>query len=210
MSRRPAALLALLLLAACGPSRSAAPAAPLSAGPPSPVPALAALLLQSGDLPDQPLRRESTSAAATSQETPQLALCREPAPVGPHQLASVLAKARAMGQAQVFEIVSVFADAPAAHAAFTRALSAARACPSYIGQGVRFTVADLAQPAVAGADEALHYRLTTPSVIDGDVRTLARRGRYLVLLTGYGAPPAGQTLLGFQAAVMTKAVRRLG
>jgi hypothetical protein len=170
---------------------------------------LRGLLLRPADVPTLPDRRVFSSPDLTTQATPQLALCKPPTPVGPHELASVLAKPTRMGQAQVFEIVSVFATATAASQAYATALADARACSSYTIDKVSYRVEDLADLPVPGADAAFHYRLTTPSVVSGDVRTLARKDRYLVLLTGYGAPPAGQTALGFQAAVLGNAVAHL-
>lgn len=207
-----ALLPAVLVLALAGCSSSAAPAA----GPDqTPMPgglsaqALRALLLQPGDLPSAPTRRESASVAGTTEPAPQLALCRAPEPVAAHQVASVLAKPPQPGQAQVFELVAVFADPAGASAAFDAAAAAAAACPSFSSGSTAFTLVDLGRPAVPGADAALHYRLTTPDVVRGDVRTLVRSGRFLVLLTGFGAPPGGQPPLAFQADVAAKALARL-
>lgn len=220
MLRPPAAALALVAaLTACSGTSSPAvsvqaPDSSTSSGSAAPQgdvrdARLRQLLLQRADLPTLTDRREFSSRDLTSQATPQLALCRTAAPVAPHELASVLAKPTRMGQAQVFEILAVFADAAGATQAYGSALADARACGSYRIDGVAYRVEELAVVPVPGAEAAFHYRLTTPSVISGDVRTLARKGRYLVLVTGYGAPPAGQTALGFQAAAMAKAVARL-
>jgi hypothetical protein len=217
---RPFAALALVAaLTACSGTSSPAVSVPApdsstSGGSPAPrgdVPdaALQQLLLQRADLPTLTDRRVFSSRDLTSQATPQLALCRAAAPVAPHELASVLAKPTRMGQAQVFEILAVFADAAGAAQAYAVALADARACASYRVDGIAYRVEELAALTVPGAEAAFHYRLTTPSVVSGDVRTLARMGRYLVLVTGYGAPPAGQTALGFQATAMAKAVARL-
>lgn len=205
----------LALLAACGGSPSTA-AAPDFGPLPSPGPsgdldraAMAALLLQPQDLPDLPQRREFASAELTRQATPQLALCRPPEPVGPHEVANVLAKSGKLGTVQLFQVVSAFADPTAATAAYQSALDSARACARFTEGTRTFRVQDLtALPARPGA-VGFQYRLTTPDVIGGDVRTLARAGRFTVLLTGFGQPPAGTTLLDYQAAALRRALARL-
>jgi hypothetical protein len=206
-----ALLLLVVLVTGCSGSSPSHPAAP--AVPPMPgglaEPALRALLLQPADVPSAPTRRTSATPGATTQPAPQLGLCRALDPVGPHQVASVLAKPTQPGQAQVFELVSVFSDAGAATAAFTEATAAADACPSFTQDGTAFTLEDVGRPTVVGADAVLQYRLTTADVVSGDVRTVARAGRYLVLITGFGAPPDGQAPLPFQAGVLAKAVARL-
>ena len=212
MRLRPSSvLLALLLLttgcSASSPSHPAAAAIPMPGGLPER--ALRGLLLQSADVPSAPTRRESATTSATTQPAPQLGLCRVLDPVGPHQVASVIAKPAKPGQAQVFELVSVFADVAAATAAFAQAATAVDACPSVTQDEIAFTLQDVGRPAVAGADSVVQYRLTTADVVSGDVRTVARSGRYLVLLTGFGAPPGGQAPLVFQADVLAKAVARL-
>jgi hypothetical protein len=167
------------------------------------------MLLQLSDAPTLTDRRESASTDLTTQATPQLALCTPVQPVAPHQVANVLAKPPETGQAQVFEVLAVFATPAAARQSFDAAARAARACRSYTSGEIAFRVVDLAAPRIEGTDAVLQYRLTTPDVLHGDVRTLAVTGSSLVLLTGYGAPPAGQTLLQFQAAVLRAAVRRV-
>lgn len=217
---RPLALpLLVAALAGCSPSTPASSAAP--APSPAPTPSetpmpggltsaqLTGLLLQPADLPSTPTRRESAVTAATTQPAPQLALCTTPRPVAAHQVATLLAKPPQMGQAQLFQLVSVFGDPAGANAAFAAAADAAAQCPSFTVDGTTFTVTDVARPALAGADETLQYRMSTPDVVRGDVRTLVRAGRYLVLLTGFGAPPAGQAPLAFQADAAAKALARL-
>ena len=210
-------LLAGLLLAGCSSADAgqatagSVPAVPLAAPAGGLSQAqLQGLLLQTADLPDLPQRTVYAGVERSTQAPPQLALCQEAPPTAPHQLANVLAKGGGVGQVQVFEVVQVYADPAAAAAAYAQALAAARACPTYASQGRTFAVEDLADVAVPGADQALHYRLTTPDVVGGDVRSLALRGRYVVLVTGYGAPPAGQSLLDYQADVLRRATARLG
>lgn len=211
----PALAWLVLALAGCAGSTGSAPllspepiASPGPSGDLSKA-AMAALLLQPNDLPELPVRREFASAELTSQATPQLALCRPSEPVGPHELANVLAKSGKIGTAQIFQVVAAFADAAAAADAYAGQLAAARECTTFTQNGRSFRVQDLA-PLPARADATgFHYRLTTPDVGFGDVRTVARKGRFTVLVTGFGQPPAGQTLLGFQAAAMTKALDRL-
>jgi hypothetical protein len=217
---RPFSLVAVALcLGACStttsPSPSTAPAAAaeVSSSPAPqgtlPAAALQAKLLQPADLPTLTNRREFASADLTTQATPQLALCTQAAPVAPHELASVLAKPVAAGQVQVFELLSAYASASAARQAFDRAVSDTAHCSSYAVDGVPYRVVDVSRPRIAGAQAVLQYRLTTPSVVGGDVRTLGLSGSWLVLVTGYGAPPQGQDLLHYQAAVLAKAVHRL-
>lgn len=210
-----------LLVAGCSSSSGGAgtavggagavPLAPTSAAPAGDLSQsrLSGLLLQPADLPDLPQRRQYASAALSTQAPPQLALCRAAPPTAPHALANVLAKGTAVGQVQVFEVLSAYQDAAGAQAAYAQALAAARACPTYQAQGTSFTVQDLADVPVPAGDQAAHYRLTTPDVVGGDVRTLAVAGRFVVLVTGYGAPPAGQPLLDYQAAVLGRALARL-
>lgn len=217
---RPLALpLLATALAGCAssaPASSAAPAVPPSSTPSeTPMPdgltaqQLTGLLLQPADLPSAPTRRESAVTAATTSPAPQLALCTTPQPVAAHQVATLLAKPPQLGQAQLFQLVSVFVDPAGATAAFAAAADAAARCPSFTVDGATFAVTDVAHPAVRGADQTLQYRLTTPDVVRGDVRTLVRSGRYLVLLTGFGAPPDGQAPLAFQADAAGKALARL-
>lgn len=222
-----AAVLAGLLLTGCssGTPSAASPGAagPVTAHPgaaaPSADPALAgaltqtqlkALLLQADDLPDLPQRTTYAGVEASTAAPPQLALCQEAPPTAPHQLANVLAKGGGVGQVQVFEVLQVYADPAGAAAAYEQASAAARTCTSYAAAGRTFAVEDLADVAVPGAERALHYRLTTPDVVGGDVRSLSLRGRDVVLVTGYGAPPAGQSLLDYQADVLRRATARLG
>ena len=216
MHRPVATLILLALTVSCSSSPSGA-VPPMAAGPAaSPMPtgsvtaaALRSRLLQASDLPELSNRREFSSADLSTQAAPQLALCHVTRPVPAHELASVLAKPAQLGKAQVFQVLSAFPTPSQAQQAYDQALQDARACPRYTSAGAVFTVRDLGTVTVSGADAAFHYRLTTPAVVAGDVRTMARAGAYLVLLTGYGAPPPGQTALGFQQSVMTSAVRRL-
>lgn len=214
---RPVATLILLALTVSCSSSSSGTVPPMAAGPAAgPVPtgsvtasALRSRLLQTSDLPDLSNRREFSSADLSTQAAPQLALCHDTQPVPVHELASVLAKPNQLGKAQVFQVLSAFPTASQAQQAYDQALRDARTCLRYTSAGAVFTVRDLGTVTVSGADAGFHYRLTTPSVVAGDVRTLVRAGKYLVLLTGYGRPPTGQTALGFQQSVMTSAVRRL-
>lgn len=207
---RPLVLVLLVAVAGC----SSSPSTPAAARE-TPLPGglsqqqLTGLLLQSADVPSAPTRRESASTAGTTEPAPQLALCTTPQPVAVHQVASVLAKPAKAGEAQVFELVSVFRDAAGATAAFAAAADAVSRCPSFTSDETTFTLADVGRPSLRGADEALQYRVTTPDVVRGDVRTLVRAGRYLVLLTGFGAPPGDQPPLAFQADVAVKALARL-
>lgn len=185
--------------------------APTSAGPQGDLPKsrLSALLLQPADLPGLTQRREFTSAELTTQATPQLALCRPAAPTGPHELANVIAQSGATGAVKVFQVVGAYADAAAARAAYDADVANARACTSYTVGDVAYAVEDLAPVTVAAPAEAVHYRLTTPSVVGGDVRTYAVSGRFTVLVSGFGAPPGGQPLLDYQADVLRRALARL-
>lgn len=211
------ALVAACLTAGCSTAASTTGAVPFpdepSAAPVqqggTPEAQLRGMLLTLTDVPALVERRESASADLTTQATPQLALCTAGGAVAAHEIASVIAKPGRPGQAQVFELLSVFATPAAARQAFDAGAAAAGRCRSYSAAGTPFRVVDVGSPSLVGADAALQYRLTTPNVVSGDVRTLAVSGRSLVLLTGYGAPPAGQTLLGFQASVMVKALHRL-
>lgn len=198
----------LLGVTAC--SGSSAPAAsgdPKPSG--SPVGDLSRLLLRSADVPGLTLGQASTASTATTEPPPQLSLCKPLAPVGSHAVTGVIARPSRPGKVQVFELVSVFADAAAAGEAFAAAEAAARGCPTFASDAVSFKVVDLSTALVAGADATLRYRLVASDVIAGDVRTLVQKGRYLVLLSGFGAPPAGQTALEFQAGVAAKALTHL-
>lgn len=205
----------LALTAACG-GPSAAPAAlpapQPSAGPTGAVPSarLKAMLVQPADLAGLGQRRVFASNAVTTLPTPQLALCHPTTSVGPHELANVIAESAQPGGVKVFEIVSVFADEAAAKAAYAVALADARGCTSYASSTVAYRVQGLASVDVGAGATAVHYALITSDVVSGDVRTLARRGSYTVLISGFGRPPTGQPLLAYQADVMRKALARLG
>jgi hypothetical protein len=203
-----AACVALLGLTACG--GSSAPGAlddPAPSG--SPVGDLSRLLLTPQDVPGLTLGQASTASTTTTDAPPQLWLCKPPVKVGAHAVVGVIARPAKPGQAQVFELISVFDGAAAAEVAFAAAEASARGCPTFTNDTVSFKVVDVATPPVAGADATLQYRLVASDVVAGDVRTLVRKGRYLVLLSGFGAPPAGQTALEFQAEVATKALSHL-
>lgn len=208
------ALAGLLLTGCSGPSTPATylpSAAPTSSGPSGDLPRarLSALLLQPADLPGLTQRREFTSAELTTQATPQLALCRAAAPTGPHEIANVIAQSGATGAVKVFEVVGAYADATAARAAYDADVANARACTSYTSGDVAYAVEGLAPVPVPPPAEAVHYRLTTPSVVGGDVRTYAVSGRFTLLVSGFGAPPGGQPLLDYQADVLRRALARL-
>ncbi len=209
-------LLAGLLLVGCGSSRpatylpSAAPTAtPSDATGDLSGPRLAALLLQPVDLPGLTQRREFTGATLTTQATPQLALCRPTAVTAPHELANVIAQSGAVGTVKVFEIVGAYTDAAGARAAYDADVANARACTGYTAAGVAYAVEDLAPVTVPAPAQAMHYRLTTPAVVGGDVRTYAVQGRFTVLVTGFGAAPGGQPLLDYQADLLRRALGRL-
>lgn len=207
------ALAAAALLSACSSTPTPVPLPPPSTTRPPQgdlsQAAMSALLLQAADLPGLTQRRQFASAVLSTQATPQLTLCQAPVPDAPHALANVLAQSGQVGRAEVFEVVSAYADGAAAQAAFDRAVGAAQACNAYQAQAVAFRVEDLGPVDVPAGAQAQHYRLTTPSVVGGDVRTLARSGRFLVLVSGFGAPPGGQPLLDYQADVLRTALRRL-
>jgi hypothetical protein len=204
---------AALLLAGCGgSSRPVSIDEPVpSAGPSGPVSAdaLRTRLLQKADLPGLPALRDFASAELTTHATPQLALCRTPAATGPHEVANVIAESPLPGRVKVFEVLSVYGGEAAAKAAFAQTVADAKACTSYVSGGVAHRVLQLA-PIAVGADEAVHYALVTADVVSGDVRTIARRGTSLLLISGFGRPPSGQPLLTYQADVMRKALARLG
>lgn len=207
----------VVLLAGCSSDREGTRVVPVptvatsSPAPQGDVPSdrLTALLLQPEDLTGLPSRRPSASARLTTQGSPQLALCQAPVADAPHEVANQLAQSGGTPPLSVFQVVSVYADAAAATEEYDRAVAAARACPAFSAGGTAFTVSDLAEVPVPAPAAATHYRLAAPDTVSGDVRTLARDGRYLVLISGYGAPPAGQPLLDYQAALMQKAVARL-
>jgi hypothetical protein len=200
----------LVMLAGCSGSTPRAAEPQSSAGPTGSLSAqqLRAQLLQKSDLPGLPRLRDYAGAELTTQATPQLALCKPTTPSGPHQIANVIAESDVPGRVKVFEVLSVYADAAAAQAAFRQAVADAKACATYTDGGIAHRVTELA-PVEVGADEAVHYAVVTSDVISGDVRTIARRGTALVLITGFGAPPTKQPLLDYQADVMRKALDRL-
>ena len=203
---------ALVLAAAC--SGSSTPAAdPLPTPSPSgPVAkaSLEAMLLQPADLLGLTKRRAFAEPGLTTQSTPQLSLCRDATPVGPHEIANVIAESAKPGGVKVFEIVSVFLDDAAAKAAFDRHVADARACTSFAVEGVTHRVTGLKSITLAPGVQAVQYAVVASDVLSGDVRTYARRGSTTVLITGFGAPPSGGPLLAYQADLMRKALSRLG
>lgn len=214
----PTLVLALSATAcsSAGPRRLVVPPATSDAGSASPAPrgdvderALSALLLQASDVPDLPTRRAYADAALVRQLSPQLGLCDPDATDSPHEVANVLAEPVQPTAARVFEVVGVYADEATAAAVYARALATARRCRSFSVQGTAYTVNDLAELTGLPGTRALHYRLLTPAVVTGDVRTFAQKGRFTVLLTGYGMPPKGQALLDYQRGVLAKALARL-
>ena len=170
---------------------------------------LSALLLQAADLPELPQRRVYASANLTTELTPQLALCRPAAATAPHAVANVIAGSSAAGMAKVFEVVMAYPDAAAAAAAHAVGKATAYACPSYRSQDVPYEVHDLAELPVSDGTTAVQYRLTTPGLTDGDVRTFAQQGRFTVFVTASGGPHRGQAMLDYQLTVMRKALARL-
>lgn len=202
---------AAALVAGCGGSTPKVTDPVASAGPTGALSSsqLRTQLLQKADLPGLPRLRDFAGPELTTQATPQLSLCRPTAPSGPHQVANVLAESDVPGRVKVFEGLSTYVDEAAAKAAFAKALSDAKACTTYSGNGIAYRITELASVDV-GADEAVHYVLVASDVISGDVRTFARRGTSLVLISGFGAPPTKQPLLAYQADVMRKALARLG
>ncbi len=204
MPRLLGCLCTLVLLAACGnPPAAAAPdLGPRSSPGPSgnrTRAALTALLLQAKDLPDLPVRRTFACAELTRQATPQLALCRAQASVGPHELTSELVSSGRIDTVKVFEVVSAFADEDAAHGVPGH-LTSGRTCSAFTEQTRTFQVDGLASPPARPDATGFHYRLTTPDVVGGDVRTVTTKGRFTVLVSGYGQPPAGQALLDYRRA----------
>ena len=207
---RAAAVVLLALAAGCSGSGGDA----AFSGPPPPRSdlsdaKLAELLLEPADLPGLTGRRQFASAELTTQGTPQLALCRPPVPDAPHAIANVLSGSGQDRQVRVFQVLSAYADDAGARAAYDRAVAQARSCRSYEVDGRPYAVEDLAEVEVPRGAAAAQYRLTTPSVVSGDVRTLARSGRFLVLVSGFGEPPGGQDILEYQADVVRKALSRL-
>lgn len=171
---------------------------------------LTPLLLQAEDLPDLPERRVYAAADLTTQAPPQLALCRPPAPAAPHEIANVIGTSPRTGAARVFEVLQVYGDDAGARAAYQHAVDEARHCTSYRVSEVTYRLRDVAPVAAGAGVSDLHYRVTTPDVVAGDVRTLAHTGRFVVLVTGYGKPPGGQSLLDYQTGVLRRALARLG
>ncbi|MDT7536654.1 MAG: hypothetical protein QOI82_239 [Actinomycetota bacterium] len=168
------------------------------------------MLLQASDLTGLSQRRAFASSGLTTQSTPQLFLCRPPVAVGPHELANVIAQSGKPGGVKVFEVVSVFADEAAAKAVFARHVADARACGRFTASGIGHRITGLARLDLGAGSEAVQYGDVTSDVLSGDVRTYARRGRTTVLLTGFGAPPTGGSLLSYQAGLMRKAIARVG
>ena len=205
------ALLAALMLSGftAAPDPASSPAAPAAPTGDLPAAQLSALLLQPADLPGLPQRRVFASAELTTQATPQLALCRQPVPDAPHEIANVLSQSGKAREVKVFQVLAAYADEAGARAAYAHAVTQARSCRSYRAGSTAFRVEDLAEVEVPAGAQAVHYRLTTPGVVGGDVRTLARSGRFLVLVSGFGAPPGGQPLLDYQADVVRRALARL-
>jgi hypothetical protein len=197
-------------LAGCGGSR------PSAEPQPSPSPSgdvsqsrLQSSLLQPSDLTGLANRRAFAAGGLTTQATPQLSLCAASAPVAPHEIANVIASSPKPGGVKVFEIVSAFVDEASARAAYDAAVAAARRCTSYSTEGVAHRITQLAAVALGPDVRAIHYALVTSDVVSGDVRTLAQRGRWVVLVSGFGAPPAGGELLDYQESLMRKALARL-
>jgi hypothetical protein len=208
-----AGVVAAALVAACGGRSSPSVDGPQPSPSPTGVVAksrLESMLLQPSDLPGLSKLRVFASAGLTTQSTPQLSLCRTVRPVGPHELANVIAESGKPGGVKVFEIVSVFADDAAARAAFNGHVADARACGKYVADGVTHRVTGLASVDVGAGTNAVQYGVVTSDVLSGDVRTYARRGSTTVLITGFGAPPGGGTLLAYQAGLMRAALARLG
>jgi hypothetical protein len=209
-ARLLAALLVTAVVAGCGGSSD--PGEPL----PSPSPSgdvskerLQMMLLQSSDLAGLSGRRVFAAPGLTSQMTPQLSLCRPPREVVPHEIANVIASVPKPGGVKVFEVLSVHPDEKAAIEAYDIGVAAARACTSYTVDGIGHRVTALAPVEFGAGTQAVHYALVTSDIVSGDVRTYARRGRYTVLISGFGATPTGQPLLAYQETLMRKALARL-
>ena len=213
MRRWYGVLVALPLLTACGGGSARSADGPL----PSPSPTggvsrsrLEAMLLQSSDLVGLSQRRAYASSGLTTQSSPQLFLCRPPVAVAPHEVANVIAASGKPGGVKVFEVVSVFVDEAGAAAAFARHVADARACARYTVEGVTHRVSGLTALRLGAGVEAVQYGDVTSDVLSGDVRTYARRGNTTVLITGFGAPPTGGSLLSYQATLLRAALARLG
>ena len=110
----------------------------------------------------------------------------------------------------MFEVVSVFTDEAAAKAVFVRHVADARACGRFTAEGVGHRIAGLTSLRLGAGIDAVQYGDVTSDVLSGDVRTYARRGAATVLISGFGAPPSGGSLLSYQAALMRTALARVG
>ncbi len=211
-TRAPLAL--ALLAAACSTGTATAtrpaqvPEPSAAAGPVSKA-ALQAALLLPAQLPKAPNARSYADPGLVRQGDPRLSLCRPVGPAAPHEVANVLAKPDTPGQAVIFEVLNVYADPAAAQAAWAGDLAAATACPAYDVGGSKVRRTDLEAVAVAAPARAFHYRLRTPDVVTGDARTVAVKGAWTVVLSGYGKPADGREMLAYQAALMVQALARL-
>lgn len=191
--------------AAAPPPLSSAPAAP--AGPDSGA-ALQRWLLQPGDLPGLTLRTYASPDLLRTAD-PRLSLCRPAGAAAPHEVANVYGEPGHAGQAVVFEVVNAFPSPAGARAAYDAARAAAGACPRYTTSDATVQLTDLAPVPLRAPAAGFHYRLRTADVVTGDARTLAVRGRFTVLVSGYGRPRDGQDLLAYQAGLVERALRRL-
>ncbi len=213
-TRAPLALALALLAAACSAGTATTTRSPqvpepsTAAGPVSKATLQAALLLPS-QLPKAPNIRTYADPGLLRLGDPRLSLCRPVGPAAPHEVANVLAKPDTPGQAVIFEVLNAYGDATAAQTAWTGDLAAATACPAYDVGGSRVRLTDLGPVAVPGPARAFHYRLRTPDVVTGDARTVAVKGAWTVVLSGYGKPADGQAMLAYQAALMVQALARL-
>jgi hypothetical protein len=199
-----------LALAACGGSSTPAqPAASPSPAGDVPKAQLESMLLQPADLVGLSGRRVFAAPGLTTQSTPQLSLCVPPVAVGPHEIANVIASVSRPGGVKVFEVLSAYVDEAAARAAYDAGVAAAHRCTSYQDSGIAHRVTGLSPVQLGPAVRAIHYALVTSDVVSGDVRTYAQRGRWTVLVSGFGAPPDGGELLAYQESLMRKALARL-
>lgn len=212
---RTRALLALALLTAACSAGTATTARPpqvpepaAAVGPVSKA-TLQAALLPPSQLPTAPNVRTYADPGLLRLGDPRLSLCRPVGPAAPHEVANVLAKPDTPGRAVIFEVLNAYADAAAARAGWAGDLAAATACPAYDVGGSKVRRTDLGPVAVPSPARAFHYRLRTPDVVTGDARTVAVRGPWTVVLSGYGKPPDGQEMLAYQASLMVKALARL-
>ena len=214
MPRTRALLILALLAAACSTGTATTtrppqiPEASAAAGPVSKATLQAALLLPA-QLPQAPNIRSYADPGLIRQGDPRLSLCRPIGPAAPHEVANVLAKPDIPGQAVIFEVVNAYTDAAAARAGWAGDLAAANTCPAYDVGGSKVRLTDLGPVAVPGPARAFHYRLRTPEVVTGDARTVAVKGAWTVLLSGYGKPADGREMLAYQAALMVSALARL-